>query len=120
MFCLKCGKEIDNNATICPYCNSATENTVENIGNYEVNTAKPTSNGLEIASIVISAIGIGLALLIALLGYIFGGAGLAMAIIARTKDGFTKQVATGMILSIVALGTAVINSILGIIIYGGF
>ena len=120
MFCLKCGKEIDNNATICPYCGSATENTVVNTGNYEANTSQPSSNALGIVAIVMSAIGIGLALLIALLGYIFGGAGLAMAIVEKNKKGFTKQVATGMILSIVALATALINSILGIILYGGF
>ena len=51
---------------------------------------------------------------------IFGGAALAMALVAKGKAGFTKQVATGLVLSIVALVVAVVNSILGIILYGGF
>ena len=120
MFCLKCGKEIDNSATVCPYCNSLTENAMGGNETFEAKATQPTSSSLGVVAIVMGALGIVLAVLIALLGYIFGGAALAMALVAKGKAGFTKQVAAGLVLSIVALVVAVVNSILGIILYGGF
>ena len=117
MFCLKCGQEIDDNATKCPYCNAATENSTVDLGVVE---AKSTSSGLGVAGVTMGALGIVLALLIALLGYIFGGAGLALSLVARSKDGFSKQAATGIVLSIIAFAVAIVNSILGMMLYGGF
>ena len=119
MFCLKCGKEIDNNATICPYCNSATENAMETTTTMDTSVSQPASSGLGVVAIVLGAVGIVLALLFALLGYVLGGVALGLAVAERKKVGFSKQVATGLVLSIVALIVAFGNSILGIILYGG-
>ena len=119
MFCLKCGKEIENGATMCPYCNSATENAVD-ASSFASNTTQPSTSGLGVAAIVTGALGIVMGILIALLGYVFGGAGLAMSIIERSKNGFSKQAVAGTVVSIVALVVSLLNSILGIMMYGGF
>ena len=119
MFCLKCGKEIDNNATSCPYCNSATENAMETTTTIDKSVSQPAPSVLGTLAVVFGAIGIVLGVLVALLGYVFGGVGLGFAIAERKRVGFSKRVATGLVLSIVALIVALGNSILGIILYGG-
>ena len=57
MYCKNCGKEIDNNAYVCPYCGFKTVET------------KPETNGMAIAGLVC-------AFFIPLLGLIFGCIGL--------------------------------------------
>ena len=116
MFCTKCGKEIDNDAVVCPYCNSATSEAATDVSTQQVVTPQPASNGMGIASIVLGALGIVFGLLIALLGYIFGGAGLALAITARNKNGASTLTTVGMVVSIFTLALSLVNSILGIIL----
>ncbi len=127
MFCTKCGQQVDDRATICPYCGSPMENA-EASNTPPVDTpptytppAPPAapSKGLGIASIILGACGIVLAWVIALFGYMLGGAGLALAIVGKVKKcGPTATI--GLILSIVTLVFAFINSILGVLMMGGY
>ena len=117
MFCLKCGKEIDDNAMRCPYCDCPTENAGEAM---DVSTVDPTiksANSLGITSIILGAVGILWAWLIALFGWILGGVGLALALVGRNKNKFVKTCKIGLILSAIALGCSFINSLLGIILF---
>ena len=116
MFCLKCGQQIEDTAMTCPYCGCPTENSSDKIDTGVIDPSVKSAEGLGLAAIVIGAIGILMAWLIALLGYIFGGAGLALALVAKNKNPNCSKAKTGMILSIITLACAVINSILGILI----
>ena len=62
MYCANCGKEISNQAYICPHCGRFTSKAV--------NSKPSTTNGMAIAGFVCS-------FFIPLLGFIFGGIGYA-------------------------------------------
>ena len=132
MFCTKCGQQVDDRATICPYCGSPMENASEpntppvntppayTPPSYTPPPAPPAapSKGLGIASLILGACGIVFAWILALLGYMLGGAGLALAIIGKVKKcGPTATI--GLILSIVTLVFAFINSVLGVLMMLG-
>ncbi|MBO5889630.1 MAG: zinc-ribbon domain-containing protein [Clostridia bacterium] len=68
MYCTKCGSEINDQAVICPNCGCATFNYTSR----NVNTSSEDKNGMAIAGFVCS-------FFIPLLGWIFGGIGLARA-----------------------------------------
>ena len=120
-FCQKCGKELNDDAVICTGCgcaipthqgrfsNNTTPNT--NFSSYD----STTSDGLGITSIILGAIGIPFSLLLAITGYLFGGAGLALAIISSKKDPFSNKARVGLILSIITLTCAFVNSAIGFI-----
>ena len=117
MFCLKCGKEIDDSAMRCPYCDCPIENAGEAV---DVSTMDPTiksANSLGIVGIILGALGIFWGLIIALLGWILGGVGLALSLVGRNKNKFVKSCKAGAIVSAIALGLSFVNSILGIILY---
>lgn len=109
MFCLKCGKEIDNSAMKCPYCNCPTENAGSIV---DINAIDPTitsANNFGTASIVLGAIGIALSSLMG--GWLWGGIGLVLALIGRNKNKFVKKTKIGMILSAIALGCSFISTL---------
>ncbi|MBO5713016.1 MAG: zinc-ribbon domain-containing protein [Clostridia bacterium] len=69
MYCTKCGTEIDDEAIICPACGCKTANfTLVVTPKEEVKT----SNGIAVAGFICS-------FFIPLLGWVFGGIGLARA-----------------------------------------
>ncbi|MDE7395696.1 MAG: zinc-ribbon domain-containing protein [Clostridiales bacterium] len=70
MFCKKCGAEIDDNAVVCPKCGVATENYQKQSDNGQKPTKGKEGNGIAIAGFICS-------FFIPLLGWIFGGIGLA-------------------------------------------
>ena len=128
-FCQKCGKELHDDAVICTGCGCAVpdskesssthtsvqtqfENTESDFYTYGVGTTDTQG----IVSIILGAIGIPCSLLLAILGYLFGGVGLALAILSRKKNPFSKKGNVGLILSIIALSCSVVNSLLGILI----
>lgn len=76
MFCRKCGKEIDDEAMICPFCGCATSN-LQSDGNNE-NIAKEDSS-IAILSIVFAAF-------IPIVGFILGIIG-----IRKYKNGKNKK-----------------------------
>ncbi len=68
MYCTKCGEEINDQAVICPKCGCATANYTSNTETTKV----ADKNGMAIAGFVCS-------FFIPILGWIFGGIGLARA-----------------------------------------
>ena len=68
MFCSNCGKEIHDEAIVCPNCGVATGKKIP----VEQSEGKKTGNGMAVAGFVCS-------FFVPLLGWIFGGIGLARA-----------------------------------------
>ena len=67
MFCKNCGKEINNNAVVCPHCGTANDNLTQSANKYQV---VHRSNGLAVAGFVLSLIMGGLiSLIISICGY---------------------------------------------------
>ena len=117
MFCLKCGKEIPDSSVSCPFCGCPTENSGEKINASMVNgTSAANGDGLGTAAIALGVIGAILAFLIALLGYIFGGTALALALVGRSRDKNSKKCFAGVISAIVALGCSLLSSIIGVML----
>lgn len=115
MFCKKCGNPVEDNADECPFCSSAIENNTEPVS--EVDAAeKKSSKGLSSAGITLGIIGIILAWLFALLGYVFGGGSLALGLVARNKDNTNKKSKAAIVLGAVAIICSAINSVMGIIL----
>ena len=65
MFCKNCGKEMLDEAVICPFCGVATEN-------FQSKEHKKETNGMAIAGFVCS-------FFVPILGWVFGGIGLSRA-----------------------------------------
>ncbi len=116
MFCLKCGKEIDDDAKKCPYCDCPTHNAENNLEVIENTSSNQTANTLGILGIVFGAIGIPLAWLIALLGWMLGGAGLTLSFISLGKNKSNTKWIVGVVLSAIALVFACVNSVLGFLL----
>ena len=116
MYCLKCGKEIDSQAIRCPYCDSPTENAPQTYTPATFESTDKSANSFGIVSIVLGSLGIFWALLLAILGWIFGGVGLALALVGRNKNQSSKQSKVGIILSAIALGLSFISSMIGILL----
>lgn len=68
MFCKKCGKEIFDDAVVCPHCGTMTGNKSMTFGEAE----EKKGNGIAIAGFVCS-------FFVPLLGWVFGGIGLSRA-----------------------------------------
>ena len=116
MFCLKCGKEIDNNAMRCPYCDCPTENAGEAIDTTTIDPSIKSAKSFGITAIILGALGILWAWLLAIFGWILSGVGLALALVGRNKNKFEKTCKIGLILSAVALGCSFISSLIGILL----
>ena len=78
-------------------------------------TQAPAKSGLSTVSIVLGGIGIVMAWLLAILGYLFGGAGLALAIVSKNKEPGDSKAKIGLFISIAALVCSLVSSIIGII-----
>ena len=120
-FCEKCGKELMDDAVVCPGCGCSTGKRPQKPSEPKSHvivekSEKETSSALSIVSIVVGGIGILMAWLIALLGYLFGGAALACALVATKNNCGDKKAKTGLLLAIITLACSVINSIIGMII----
>ena len=68
MFCSNCGKELHDEAVVCPFCGVATGRELSTA----ITAEKTEKNGMAIAGFVCS-------FFVPLLGWIFGGIGLARA-----------------------------------------
>ena len=131
-FCQKCGKELHDDAVVCIGCgcavpSSQAQSTSQSFSttNTSYTSQTPTTNHdfshdyavantLGIISIILGAVGIPLAWVLAILGYLFGGAGLTLAIISINKDYFSTKGKVGLVLSIITLSCSLINSLLGL------
>ena len=110
MFCLKCGKEIDNNAMRCPYCDCPTENTGVAIDTTTIDPTIKSAKSIGITAIIFGALGILAA--VAAIGWIFSGIGLALALVGRNQNKFEKTCKIGLILSAIALGCSLLVLVL--------
>ena len=116
MFCSKCGKEISDEALICPGCGCPVENSREqNCVSSSQMAERTEASSLGLVSVILGIVGIVMGLLLAFLGYAFGGGALVCALFSLKKYPGDKKGNTGMILAIVSLACAVLNSIFGII-----
>ena len=90
MFCKNCGKELCENAVICPSCGVATDN-MEKVAQAE--EKQEQGNGMAIAGFICS-------FFVPILGWIFGGIGLSRSAKRNGKGkGFSVAalaIATGM------------------------
>ncbi len=68
MFCKNCGRPLDNQAIVCPYCGVGTDNLYA----IPVDAPRQEGNAMAVAGFICS-------FFIPLLGWIFGGVGLAKA-----------------------------------------
>lgn len=116
MFCLKCGKEIDDTAMACPFCGCATENSGMAMDVGTDNTSAKSAETLSNVGIALGGIGIVIAWFLAILGYLFGGGALAVAIMARGKNKENKKAKIALYVSIAALCCSLLSSIIGMII----
>ena len=117
MFCLKCGREIADDAVNCPYCGSATENATApmNMGMVEDPSVKKAKT-FGIIGVILGSLGVFWAWVIAIFGWMLGGAGLALALIGFSKNKDSKICMTGVILSGITLVFSLINSVAGFVL----
>ena len=124
MICPTCGKEIEDGALVCEYCNQeftyeeeatevaeaeAVEEAVEEVAE-EVEEVAGPSNVLAILSLVCGGLGI--------LGFfplIASIAGIILSVIYKKKGGKNVMGKVGLILSIVAIVLKVVGIILSIV-----
>lgn len=107
---------VNNNGTYPVNNTYSANNMYPNNGMYQQPVTQQQSSGLAIGSIAVAAIGFFANLLLALLGWGCGIAGLVMALSAKKKNPQDKNAKIGLILSVVTLAASAINSVAGIII----
>ncbi len=96
MFCSNCGEEINEKAIVCPKCGCATSNYVPKTEEPKVEE----KNGMAIAGFVCS-------FFVPILGWVFGGIGLARA---KKRKGKHKALAIAAI--VIASAMFILNLIL--------
>ncbi len=125
MYCSQCGTKLEEGTAFCPSCGASTNAAVSS---KQAEGTKPeliptplfmprkTTDGAGIAAVIVGAIGLVLAWLVALLGYICGGVALACALSSRSKLGSSATSTLGIVFGSVTLAFSLINSILGVIL----
>ena len=126
MFCLNCGKEIDNSAMKCPYCNSPTENAMnnsDNFGSLEIESSVPNTKnnsclGAGIISIILGVMGFICSIIYAIrvfdnldelllwfsdMTLILACPGLMLGLFCRSKNSSSKTGLAGIIFSSITL-----------------
>ena len=105
MFCNSCGKEVANEAVICPGCGGRLR------GNgVAANTAKNSNTAL-----ILGVLGIIFAWLFALVGHILSIIGIVLGV----KEYKVSGKAAGLILSVIGEICAITSSIIGVVIMSG-
>ena len=102
-FCEKCGKEIMDEAVICPGCGCTVQNQTMTTENNTENTAASKR------SVVLGIIGIVGGILLAIVGHVCS----ILAIIFGIIDCTQKRKPTGLILGIIGEVISIFSSIIG-------
>ncbi len=110
MFCLQCGREVENGVVYCPNCGAQLT--------HNQTPVREKSTVQSILSIIFGGLGIILAWVFALFGYALGGVGLGLGLAAIRKNDKTKGI-IGIVLSSITLLFSVINSVMGVLIVLG-
>lgn len=113
MFCLKCGKEIADDAMKCPYCDCPTENAGTTIDTSSIDPTIKSADSMGLIGIVTGSIGILFAWLFALIGWILGGTGLALSLVGKNKNPGSSKCRIALIVSIIALVCSFASSLIG-------
>ena len=95
MYCENCGKEINENAVVCPYCGTATKKLTET-------EKKLPVNGIGIAGFVVSLLSLWLGVYFCIAS-IVGVALSAVAMATRSKHSLNGLAIAGLVISIVSL-----------------
>ena len=113
MFCKNCGTRIDPGNRFCPNCGTNVSGDTFNPHPTQQPTSYQTptvpTDGLAVFAIVMGAVGMVLAWLIALFGYIFGGVGLGLGIVAKSKNKADQKPTIAIVLSSIALVFALVG-----------
>lgn len=116
MYCLKCGKQIDDDALHCPYCNFPTENanaaTIQNAPSLGDSTSYSPSKlpkVFGIISIPLGALSLIWSWLFVVVGLLLAGGGFALSLIGFIKNKRTVTCKIGFILSAVGLFFSIID-----------
>ena len=116
MICPTCGKEIEDGALVCEYCNQEftyeEEAVAEEVAEVveEVEEVSGPSNVLAIISLVCGGLGI-----LGIFPLIASIAGIILSVLYKKKGGKSALGKVGMILSIVALGLKILGIVLGVV-----
>ena len=102
-FCEKCGKEIMDEAVVCPNCGCSVHNPVLK----EENSS--TGESASKASVILGIIGIIGGILLAIVGHVCSILAIIFGIIDYTK----KRKPTGLILGIIGEVVSIFSSIIG-------
>ena len=106
MYCLQCGKQIDDNTLKCPFCDCPTENSEKKIDVAEVSTSKNSKKAADIfgiVGIVLEIIGLLLTLIAGGFGVTVGFYGLIAGIIGLVMNRKNRFCAIATILSTVSI-----------------
>lgn len=116
MFCLKCGKEIADDAMRCPFCDCPTENAGEMVDTTAIDPTVKTAKSFGITAIILGALGILWAWLLAIFGWGLSGAGLVVGLVGRNKNKYVTSCKVGIILSSIGIACSFISSLIGMLI----
>lgn len=117
MFCSNCGKEIDNEAVVCPNCGVLTERgKIENNG-----VVQQTKIDLGLVSIILGACGLFMVWFVTILGAILGVSGITLGILTLVKEKERKNKAiVGIVLSGVTLFIVIASYVLVALVINGY
>ena len=102
MFCKNCGKEIDDNAVVCPYCG------IQVVETKPVETAAATVseerivNGLGIAAFIVGMVSFGLGVFFAIASIIALGLSIGAMIKRKKCNACNGMAVAGLIVSIIS------------------
>ena len=106
MYCKNCGKEIDNNAYVCPYCGALTAAQTPAAGG----DASKKINGLGIAGFVVSLVSLGL-------GYFFAIASIVGLVLSIVGMCMRKKYTSCNGLAIAGLVLGIVSTLIWAIVW---
>ncbi len=114
MFCAKCGKEIPNDAKVCPNCGAAVEEEKATPVVEAKPVEAPKKSKVLVLSIVLSVIGSVVSLFVPLIGYVLGAVTIGSGIDAKKKNDSAATVAIilGVVCVVISLASNIIGAIL--------
>ena len=111
MTCPNCGNNTDATAKFCEFCGSPIDE--------ELYKKAKELKSIAIASIWFGGIAIFFSIFISILGWVFGGVALSMALNVIKKEKDHKLARVGVLLCCIALGICLISTVLALMIISG-
>ena len=101
MFCKNCGKEIDDNATVCPYCGVQTNAASTAAAATAVSEEKKV-NGLGIGAFIVSLLSFGFGFIFAIVPIIALGLSIGGMVKRKKCNACNGMAVAGLVLSIIS------------------